>query len=84
MTETESKLIEVLSKGLRLRTTITIAPETPIFGKTGLGLDSVDVLEIAVLLDKHFGVQLEEESLEVRTALATISSLAAFIDSHKV
>jgi acyl carrier protein len=82
MTDTESKLIEVLSRGLKLRTSIAITPETEIFGKGqgALGLDSVDVLEIAVLLDKHFAVQLEEESNEVRSALHSIASLAAFID----
>jgi hypothetical protein len=38
---------------------------------------------VAVLLDKHFGVMLEEESAEVRGALASIGSLAAFIDRRR-
>jgi acyl carrier protein len=82
MTPTEENLIAILSSGLKLRVTTPITPQTQIFGKAeeGLGLDSVDVLEIAVLLDKHFGVMLEEESAEVRGALANIGSLAAFID----
>ena len=46
--------------------------QTPIFGPKGLGLDSVDVLEIAVLLDKHFGVKLEEQSDEVHAALRVL------------
>jgi len=83
MTLTEQKLIDILTAGLKLRLTAPITPDTAIFGKAGLGLDSVDVLEIAVLLDKHFGVMLEEESAEVRSALATIHTLAAFIDHHK-
>jgi acyl carrier protein len=83
MTPTEEKLIAILSSGLKLRVTTPITPHTQIFGKEGLGLDSVDVLEIAVLLDKHFGVMLEEESAEVRGALANIGSLAAFIDRHR-
>jgi acyl carrier protein len=83
MTPTEEKLIAILSSGLKLRVTSPITPETQIFGKDGLGLDSVDVLEIAVLLDKHFGVMLEEESAEVRGALASIGSLAAFIDRRR-
>ncbi len=48
----------------------------------GLGLDSVDILEIALLLDKHFGVMLEEQNEEVHQALTNISTLAAFIDLH--
>jgi len=86
MTETETKLIAVLSKGLKLQVATPITPETAIFGKAGpgggLGLDSVDVLEIAVLLDKHFGIMLEEQNAEVNSALATIGTLAAFIDRH--
>ena len=65
--------------------TVPVTPETPIFGKRGdgLGLDSVDVLEIAVLLDKHFGVMMEEQNEEVHAALANIAALAAYIDRHR-
>jgi acyl carrier protein len=80
MTSTESRLIEVLTTGLKLQRATPITPQTAIFGKEGLGLDSVDVLEIAVLLDKHFGVMLEEQNEEVQAALADIGALAAFID----
>jgi acyl carrier protein len=82
MTPTETKLIEVLTKGLKLQLARPITPDTHIFGKEGLGLDSVDVLEIAVLLDKHFGIMLEEQNQEVNAALASIGTLAAFIDKH--
>jgi acyl carrier protein len=82
MTPTETKLIDVLTKGLKLQRTTPVVPETSIFGKSGLGLDSVDVLEIAVLLDKHFNVSLSEQNAEVNEALATIGALAAFIDRH--
>ena len=83
MTPTESHLIDVLTKGLKLQVAHPITPDTRIFGKDGLGLDSVDVLEIAVLLDKHFSVMLEEQNQEVNEALASIASLATYIDRHK-
>lgn len=95
MTPTEAQLIDVLTKGLKLQRTAPITPDTAIFGKgtspgtgaslpaDGLGLDSVDVLEIAVLLDKHFGVMLEEQNEEVHKALTNIGALAAFIDRHR-
>lgn len=85
MTKTEQDLVDVLKTGLALRVVAgrTINPETPIFGKDGLGLDSVDVLEIAVLLDKHFGVQLQDQDGPSREALTNIASLAAFIDSQR-
>ena len=83
MTPTERKLINVLKDGLKLRLDIAlIQPDTVIFGKNGLGLDSVDVLEIAVLVDKHFGVQLQDQNDEVRTALGSIAALANYIDRH--
>ena len=82
MTATEMKLIEVLVAGLKLNRAVPVTPQTAIFGKEGLGLDSVDVLEIAVLLDKHFGVMLEEQNEEVHAALASVGALAAFIDRH--
>jgi acyl carrier protein len=82
MTTTETQLIAVLTRELKLQTTRPITPDTLIFGKDGLGLDSVDVLEIAVLLDKNFGVMLSEQNEEVNAALANIGTLAAFIDRH--
>jgi acyl carrier protein len=89
-TPTEAALIDVLSKGLKLQRTAPIEPTTAITRPAPgappcdtLGLDSVDILEIAVLLDKHFGVMLEEGNQEVRDALASISALAAFIDRHR-
>ena len=85
MTPTETKLIDTLTQGLKLRIdpAIPITPTTTIFGKAGgLGLDSVDVLEVAVLIDKHFGVVLEDNNDDVRAAMTTIGSLAGYIDSH--
>lgn len=85
MTPTETKLIDILTQGLKLRLdpAMPVTPQTAIFGKAGgLGLDSVDVLEVAVLIDKHFGVVLEDNNDDVRTAMTTIGSLAGYIDSH--
>ena len=83
MTSTETKLIGVLTTGLRLSPESAIGAATAIFGPKGLGLDSVDVLEIAVLLDKHFAVKLEEQSEEFHAALASIGTLAAYIDRRR-
>ena len=82
MTPTETKLIDILTRGLKLRVDPAkpVTPQTAIFGKSGLGLDSVDVLEIAVLIDKHFGVVLEDNNDEVKNAMTTIGSLASYID----
>ncbi|HVX86652.1 MAG TPA: phosphopantetheine-binding protein [Phycisphaerae bacterium] len=88
MTATEEALIQVLSKGLKLQRTGPMTPETAITrnvpaGTDTLGLDSVDILEIAVLLDKHFSVSLEEEDAQVHEALRNIGTLAAYIERKR-
>ena len=54
-----------------------IDPAAPLFG-TGLGLDSIDALELVVAVEKHYGVRILE--LEAgRRAFASVNALAAFI-----
>ena len=55
-----------------------IRDETPLFAPEGLGLDSIDALELAVGLEKNFGVA--TPSAEVaRTAFLNVESIAEFI-----
>jgi acyl carrier protein len=55
-----------------------IGDETPLFVPEGLGLDSIDALELAVGLEKNFGVA--TPSAEVaRTAFLNVNSIAEFI-----
>jgi len=49
-----------------------------LFGKKGLGLDSIDALELVVMLDKHHGVKIANVQ-EGRKALFSIDTLAEFI-----
>jgi acyl carrier protein len=53
--------------------------EAPLFGE-GLGLDSVDALELVVALEKEFSVRIEGEET-TREAFASVSAMAKFIDS---
>lgn len=39
-----------------------IDPEAPLFGEGGLGLDSIDALEIILMLDKEYGIKLKNPS----------------------
>jgi acyl carrier protein len=55
----------------------TIGDDQPLFGQ-GLGLDSVDALELLVALEKEFGMSLETHEVD-RSALASVASLARFI-----
>lgn len=58
----------------------TIADDAPLFGE-GLGLDSIDALELVVALEKEFGVRIQSHEVG-KEAFASVSALAAFIDGH--
>ncbi len=53
----------------------------PLFGE-GLGLDSLDSLQLAVSLEEHYGIRIRDES-EGRVAFASIDALATFVGSHR-
>jgi acyl carrier protein len=55
-----------------------IADSEPIFGE-GLGLDSIDALELGVALKKKFGIKFSSENAENRKHFASVDSLAAYI-----
>jgi len=55
-----------------------IGPEQPLFGD-GLGLDSIDALEIAVAVSQKYGVQLKAEDEETRSVFETLRSLCNYI-----
>jgi len=58
-----------------------IADNDILFGD-GLGLDSIDALELIVMLDKNYGIKLTDPK-EGRTIFESINSMAAYITEHK-
>ena len=59
-----------------------IAPDAPLFGD-GLGLDSIDALEIALAVSKAYGVQLRSDDERNHQIFASLRSLAAHIEKHR-
>ena len=59
-----------------------ITPEMPLFGG-GLGLDSVDALELAVALQKVYGIKLDPKDESSIIALTCLKNLASLIAEHR-
>ena len=59
-----------------------IDANAPLFGE-GLGLDSIDALELGVALQKRFGLSLSANSEETRLHFASVHSLALMINAQK-
>jgi acyl carrier protein len=59
-----------------------IDSEAPLF-VDGLGLDSIDALEIGVALQKRYGITLSPESQETRRHFASVRALASMIDTNR-
>lgn len=55
--------------------------DTPLFGE-GLGLDSIDALELIVMLDKSYGIKLADPK-EGRKIFETIQTMADFIEANR-
>lgn len=59
-----------------------IEDEAPLFG-SGLGLDSIDALELAIAIDKKYGVKIEAEDERNKQIFRSVQSLAAHVAEHK-
>lgn len=78
----EIKALLVSELNLSGRDPQAIADDAPLFGEGGLGLDSLDALQIAMLVEERFGVRVPEGD-EARPIFRSVSTLAEFIEQSK-
>jgi len=78
--ELKELIIDVLD--LEDITVDDINSEEPLF-VDGLGLDSIDALELGVALQKKYGVKIEAEGEQTRELFASVKNLAKFITENK-
>lgn len=78
-----SELKPRIIESLRLEdiTPEEIGDDTPLFG-TGLGLDSIDALELVVMLERHYGIVIKDIE-EGRPAFQSVRALATFIQAKR-
>ncbi len=78
--ELQHEVAELMIECLNLEVTADqIAPDAPLYGE-GLGLDSIDVLEVALVVSKRYGLQLRsdgEENVHIFTSLRSLSDYIA-------
>jgi acyl carrier protein len=60
----------------------TIDPDAPLFG-AGLGLDSIDALELALEISKRYGVQLKAEDEDNKRIFASLRTLSAYVQERR-
>ena len=79
LSELKAKIIESLK--LQDITPDQIADDDPLFGE-GLGLDSIDALELVVMLEKNYGIVIKDIE-EGRPAFQSVRTLAEFIKARR-
>ena len=79
----EREIARLIVKGLNLPVQAEdIDPEAPLYGE-GLGLDSIDILEIALVVSKQYGVQLRADSEENERIFGSLRQLVEYIIAHR-
>ena len=78
--ELKEKIIETLN--LEEMSADDIDVEAPLFGESGLGLDSIDALELIVLLEKQYGIKLDDPS-QGKEIFKSVNTIAQYVALHR-
>ena len=61
-----------------------IGARAPLFGEDGLGLDSIDALELALAINQAYGLEIKSDDDAAVAAFASLDALANFVDRHRM
>ena len=79
MTELESEIAGLIVEAVGLdQSASSIEPDAPLYGDT-LGLDSIDILEIAVVVAKRYGIEMQSEDAGNAKIFASLRALARHV-----
>ena len=83
-TDAEREMAQLLVESLNLEDVAAaeIDPEAPLFN-AGLGLDSIDALELSLAISKRYGVQLRSDNDGNRRIFASLRALSAHVEQHR-
>jgi acyl carrier protein len=79
----EKELAQLIVTSLNLEMTADqIEPEAPLYGE-GLGLDSIDILELSLAISKTYGVQLKSDDADNNKIFSSLRTLNQHIQQHR-
>ena len=80
----EKELAQLIVTSLNLEVAAgDIEPDAPLYGE-GLGLDSIDILELSLAISKTYGVQLKSDDANNNKIFSSLRSLNEHIQQHRV
>jgi acyl carrier protein len=79
----EMEIAQLIVQGLNLPLTPEqIDPEAPLYGE-GLGLDSIDILEIALIVSKQYGIVLRADNQENERIFRSLRQFSQYVAEHR-
>lgn len=84
MNELEKELATLIIGELNLEDVEldAVSADTPLYGE-GFGLDSIDILEIALLISKKYGFELRSDNPDNEKIFATLGALGEYVAAHR-
>lgn len=83
MSDLEREVAALIVSALRLEIGVEdFAPGTPLYGDE-LGLDSIDMLEIALAVSKQYGFEIRADNVENQRIFSSLQELASHVAAHR-